>query len=52
MIKNKVLDVKIIFKTYLKIGWKPNRTFVLQNIKRKTVLKNYFWILFLKTVMK
>ena len=45
MIKNKVLDVKIIFKTYLKQVENisgPNKTFVLQNIKRKTVLKNYF----------
>ena len=58
MIKNKVVNIKIIFKIYLKIlknilGFK--QTFVLQNIKEqfsKTIFKNYFSKLFLKIVTK
>ena len=44
MIKNKILDIKIIFKIYLKI-LKTKQTIILQNIIKyfsKTVLKNYF----------
>ena len=52
MIKNKALDIKIIFKTYLKILKNKlkkfqvsKQIFVLQNIIEqflKTTLKNYF----------
>ena len=54
MIKNKVVDIKIIFKAYLKIlktFYVLKQTFILQNIIElfsKTFLKYYFF----RTVMK
>ena len=44
MIKNKVINIKIIFKTYLKIGSKDfrfsNRLLFYKN--QRTSFKNYF----------
>ena len=61
MIKNKILDIKIIFRTYLK-WFKTDKSildfqtnFYSTKIKKqfsKTVLKNYFLKLFSKTVTK
>ena len=57
MIKNKVVDIKFIFKTYFKIlkisskHFKFSNRLVLQNIIKqfsKTIFKNYFSKLFSK----
>ena len=53
MIKNKTINVKIIFKTYLKIL----KIFIFSNKflfiqLYKTVFKNYFLKLFLKIIIK
>ena len=58
MIKNKILNIKIIFKI-LKTSKKyfkfPNRLLFYKTLEKKfskTVLKNYFSELFSKTIIK
>ena len=54
MIQNKMLDIKIIFKTYLKIGLKhtkfSNRLLLYKILK--IVLKNYLKKLFFKIIFE
>ena len=57
MIKNKTLDVKNIFKTYLKIlktslKYLSSQTNFCFTKHYKTIFKNYFLELFFKTITK